>query len=145
MAPVQKVKLINMLFEQYKLDEYAPLAARVLLGGFLMFQGLTKLTGGFSGFSGFVEGLGIPAATVVAALVVLIEIAGGLALLTGFRAKSMAVLLAGYLVLVNLVAHQFWSQPDQLSTFMKNLGLIGGLLAQSALQTGRYSVDSLLE
>ncbi len=127
------------------MEEYLPLAGRILLGAFFLFQGVTKLTGGFSGFTSYVESLGIPAATVAAGLVVLTEAGGGLALLTGFRTKLVGLILGAFLLVVNLVAHPFWASPDQLPTFMKNLALIGGLLLQSAAETGRYSLDSYLE
>ena len=136
-----------MAFDQYyaEIEDYLPSIGRVLLGAFFLFQGLTKVTGGFSGFASYIESLGIPAATVVAALVIAIEVLGGLALLIGLRARTVGLFLAAYLAIVNLVAHPFWAEPDQLSTFMKNLGLIGGLLLQSTVGSGDYSLDSYLE
>jgi len=128
-----------------ELEEYLPLLGRILLGGFFVFQGATKLTGGFSGFASYVESLGIPVATVVAGIVVLIEILGGLAILTGYKTRFVGTLMATYIVVVNLIAHPFWAEADQLSAFMKNLGLVGGLLLQSATGSDEYTLDSYLE
>ncbi len=136
-----------MVLEQYsdEIEAYAPSIGRVLIGAFFLFQGVTKVTGGFSGFAGFVGSLGLPAPTAVAGLVVAIEALGGLALLLGIRARLVGLGLAAYLLLVNLVAHQFWTQADQLPTFMKNLAIMGGLLLQSALGSGDYSLEEYLE
>lgn len=136
-----------MELEQYyqELEEYLPLLGRVLLGGFFVFQGITKLTGGFSGFVSYVESLGVPAATFVAGLVILVEAVGGLAILTGYKTRFVGTLMGAYLVVVNIVAHPFWVEADQLSAFMKNIGLVGGLLLQSAVGSDDYTLDSYLE
>ena len=66
------------------------------------------------------------------AITLLIEIGGGLLLLTGFQARYAALVIAPWLVPVTLVFHNFWAVPaqqqDQMINFLKNLAIIGGLL-----------------
>jgi hypothetical protein len=62
------------------------------------------------------------------------QILGGLALASGKGRRVGAVLLAGSLVPTTLAGHSFWQEPDkptraaQRIQFLKNLGLMGGLL-----------------
>ncbi len=69
------------------------------------------------------------------------ELALGLALLSGWRLRAMALLGALALVAEAVYAHRFWTlgggaQSVQLLHFMKNLGLAGGLLLLSTLAGG---------
>lgn len=74
-----------------------------------------------------------------------VEFACGLLLLTGLRRPAAAV-LAGTLVPTTLAAHRFWEYRDpqqrtmQQIQFLKNAGLIGGLLLAAMDTEGRPSV-----
>ena len=61
----------------------------------------------------------------------MIEIGGGLLLLTGFKARYAALALALFLVPVTLVFHNPAHQ-DQMVNFLKNLAIIGGLLVTAS-------------
>jgi putative oxidoreductase len=76
---------------------------------------------------------GIPLAAVALAITILIEIGGGLLVLTGFKAKYAALVIALWLIPVTLVFHHFWGIPaeqqqEQMINFLKNIAIIGGLL-----------------
>ncbi|HET6936048.1 MAG TPA: DoxX family protein, partial [Candidatus Angelobacter sp.] len=65
----------------------------------------------------------------------------GLLLLTGLKARYAAVILALWLVPVTLTFHNFWAfqgqeQQEQMVNFLKNLAIIGGLLAVAASSRG---------
>ncbi|HEX5596150.1 MAG TPA: DoxX family membrane protein [Micromonosporaceae bacterium] len=68
---------------------------------------------------------------------------GGLLLATGLLTRPAAALLAGTLVPTTLAGHPFWTVDDpaqrqnQQIHFVKNLGLIGGLLLAAADTQGR--------
>jgi len=59
---------------------------------------------------------------------------GGIALALGIAPKLAATILIGSLVPTTLVGHAFWKEKDaagrknQLTQFMKNLGLMAGLV-----------------
>lgn len=62
-----------------------------------------------------------------------VMVAGGLGLATGAAPRTSALALAGSLVPTTLAGHAFWEypkaeQPAQRTQFLKNLGLLGGLL-----------------
>lgn len=62
------------------------------------------------------------------------QLTGGLLLVTGHLTRPAAALLAGSLVPTTIMGHPFWSadtpaeRRDHGIHFMKNLGLLGGLL-----------------
>lgn len=70
------------------------------------------------------------------------DVVAGLLLITGrFRRPAAAVLAAG-LVPTTLAAHSFWAMPKperalQQTQFLKNLGLLGGLLLAAADTQGK--------
>lgn len=62
-----------------------------------------------------------------------VMVAGGLGLATGAAPRTSALALAGSLVPTTLAGHAFWEYPSaergaQRTQFLKNLGLLGGLL-----------------
>ena len=63
-----------------------------------------------------------------------LELVGALSLISGFRPRLGAWGLVAFLVPVTLAYHNFWaykgaSQSSQLIHFLKNLAILGGLLA----------------
>ena len=82
----------------------------------------------------------LPAAAVL-------ELAGGLSLLLGFRARLGALALVLFLVPTTLIFHNFWAYQgpeaqNQMIHFMKNLALMGGLLVVVGLGAGPCSFDA---
>ncbi len=70
-----------------------------------------------------------------------IECVLGLALASGWRLRMVALLAALSLMLDAVIVHPFWKfggaeQAGQLLHFMKDVGLVGGLLLLSSLATG---------
>jgi putative oxidoreductase len=108
------------------------LLGRLLLSAILILSGLGKLPH-FHDVAGMMAAKGIPLATAALVITLLIEIGGGLMVLTGFKAKYAAIVIALWLVPVTLVFHHFWGIPeaqqqDQMVNFLKNVAIMGGLL-----------------
>ncbi len=114
------------------------LAARVLLSLLFIIAGFGKLTG-FEGTVGYFASIGLPIPTLTTALVVAVELLGGLAILVGLFSRPVAALLAVFCVATAFIAH--FAPFDQIS-FLKNLGLAGGFLMISAFGPGALSVDA---
>ena len=71
--------------------------------------------------------------TIALVITLLIEIGGGLMVLTGYKARYAALVIALWLIPVTLVFHHFWGIPaeqqqDQMVNFLKNVAIMGGLL-----------------
>lgn len=108
-------------------------AARALVGVLFLASGINKILG-FGYVAGWMNSLGIPAAGLLLAGAILLEIVGGLALVTGIQAKTAALALALFTVPVTLIFHGFWHADaaefqNQLNHFLKNVAIFGGLLA----------------
>ena len=117
------------------------LIGRILLSIIFILSGFSKLTG-LSGTAGYFGGMGIPAPMVVAVLVGLLELLGGLAILIGFRTREAAFALAIFTVATAFVAHMNWSDMMQLISFQKNLAIAGGFLVLGVYGAGSISVDA---
>ena len=122
------------------------LAGRILLSLMFVLAGYSQIAG-FAGTVGYMESKGIPAAQVLAALTILLEIGGGLALMFGFMTRWAALALAAFTVVASLIFHNFWAVPEaqrmvQNLMFMKNLSVVGGLLVLAAVGPGGWSFDA---
>jgi putative oxidoreductase len=105
---------------------------RVLLSAIFILSGLGKLPH-FHDIAAMMAGKGIPLASVALVITLLIEIGGGLLILTGYKAKYAALVIALWLIPVTLVFHHFWGIPaeqqqEQMVNFLKNAAIMGGLL-----------------
>lgn len=123
-----------------------PLFGRILLSAIFVLSGLSKVFA-FHTFAGMLAAKGFPLATVAMAIAIAIEVLGGLAILSGFRAKITAWIVFLYLIPTTLAFHNFWTMQgmarmDNQVHFMKNLAIMGGLLLLAANGAGRYSLDA---
>jgi len=89
--------------------------------------------------------LPIPAALamIVAALVILIEIPGSIAFALGWQVKCTGWALVGFVVLVTIFYHNPWMGETfnnaQLILALKNLAIVGGIIAAIDCFTGKCS------
>ena len=122
------------------------LIARVLLAAMFVLAGLSKF-GSLEGTAGYIASGGLPFASLLAPLVALLEVVGGLALIVGFQARWAALALALFTLLATVLFHAYWAMPAeqqfvQQLMFMKNLSVVGGLLLVFVLGAGPLSVDA---
>ena len=109
---------------------------RALLGLYFFIPGLTKITG-YAATLDYMVLHKIPLPDILLPLTIIVQIGGGLALMTGFRVREMALCLAGLTILINFGMHDFWNTYPELNTqhevqnFVKNLGIFAGLLVLS--------------
>lgn len=100
----------------------------------------------FDGFAANLSNNGVPAATVLTALAILVEFGGGLFLAFGIKVRAAALLLVGFTVVATLLGHPFWrAGPEAMGNAihaLKNLSILGGLLAVVVAQR---AVDGLLK
>jgi uncharacterized membrane protein YphA (DoxX/SURF4 family) len=75
-----------------------------------------------------------------------VQLAAGLLLATGHFTRPAAAALAGTLVPTTLAGHPYWTMDDpaeraaQRTQFLKNVGLLGGLLLAAADTQGRPGI-----
>jgi putative oxidoreductase len=123
----------------------AALAGRILLAFMFILSGFGKITG-YDATAGYMASKGMPMIGVLLPLTILTELGGGIALAAGFKARWVALLLAGFSILAALIFHDFWAadaahKMDQQINFLKNISIAGGMLMVFAFGPGRFSVD----
>lgn len=69
------------------------------------------------------------------------RLAGAALLVLGFWARLGSILLMLFLVPTTGLVHTFWSEPSQLTPFLLNLAIFGGLLLVLAGGPGMCSID----
>ena len=110
---------------------------RGLLGLYFLYPGITKIPS----YGFMVEYMtlhNIPFVTILLPITILLQVVLGLMLITGYRIKESAIILAVLTLFINFGMHDFWNQyPNtdaghELQNFVKNLGIFAGLLVLSA-------------
>lgn len=119
--------------------KYIPLAARICLALIFLKAGISHAMG----FSGFVSMIGetLPLAPLLAIGTVVFQLLGALSLILGYKINIGAIVLILFLIPATLVFHNFLADPSQLNSFLKNVGLIGGLLLLIYTGSGALSLD----
>ena len=121
-----------------KLQIYPPVVARILLAVLFVVGGIGKL-GDVAGFAGYMASGGLPGFLAWPAIV--FELALGASLILGYQARIMALLGAGFCVLAGILYHFVPADPMQMISFMKNLGIAGGLLMVFVHGAGPFAID----
>ncbi|NIF15746.1 DoxX family protein [Pantoea sp. Cy-639] len=121
------------------------LLARILLMILFILSGWAKLTG-FTATAGYMASLGAPAPMLATAIAVIMEFLVGILLVLGFYTRPLALLFALFVLGTGLLGHPFWNmvEPERsanMTQFLKNLSIVGGLLALAAAGPGRFSLD----
>ncbi len=126
-----------------------------LLLGRMLFS-LIFILSSFGHFSaetiGYAADKGLPAANILVPLSGIVLLLGGLSVLTGYRAKVGAGLLALFLLPTTFMFHNFWVITDdpmsaqiQRIMFLKNISMLGGALILLYFGAGPLSLDRKLQ
>ncbi|WP_209090534.1 DoxX family protein [Agrobacterium tumefaciens] len=120
---------------------YLPLAGRLLIGLPFLFFGLAKAAT-FAKTVALVEMVGIPLPLLGAIGAIMLEIGGGLLLITGFKVRPVAVLLAIFTMVTAYYFHSNLADENTMVHFFKNVMMTGGLLQVVAFGAGALSLDA---
>jgi putative oxidoreductase len=128
------------------LKQYGPLAGRFLLASIFVESGWGKITG-FSGTVAYMAAQGMPLTEFLAVGAIVVELGGAIALMLGWQARWGAIALFLFMIPTTLIFHNFWAAEaaqvqGQTIHFLKNLGIMGGLLYVAAFGAGPLSVDN---
>ena len=130
-----------------KLQNPLALVGRILLALMFVLAGVSKI-GGFAGTVGYMQAKGVPAASLLAVLTIILELGGGLALVFGFHTRWVALAMGLFTILVSLIFHNYWAMADaqQIANnqlfFMKNISVAGGMFVLAAFGAGAFSLDA---
>ena len=119
-----------------QLDKFSFLIGRTLLGLYFLVFGALKVPSYLDTLA-LMLSKGVPISNMLLPLTIVIQVLGGFFLILGKNLRICSLLLAGLTVLINIFIHDFWnlagdtSQAHEAQNFIKNLGIIAGLLILS--------------
>lgn len=117
-----------------------PLLGRILLVALFVVSGYGKLMNP-GGTAGYLGKLGVPMPEILVWVVIAVELLGSLFLIIGWQTRAVAWGMAIFTLLTALIGHKFWVDPGQMTSFLKNLSIMGGFLMLAVAGPGRLSVD----
>lgn len=123
------------------LTSSASLAGRVLIAPLFLLSGVSKLAAPAATI-GMIASSGLPFATLGFVLAALVEVAGSLALIAGYRTRLVAAVMALFTVATAVAFHHDLADQNQFIHFFKNVAIAGGLLQIVAFGAGRFSLDA---
>jgi len=124
--------------------DWAALLGRMLLVILFFISGFGKIPG-YEGTAAYIASKGLPMPQLLAAISIVIELGGAIAIALGWKTRWAAAVLALFMIVITPAFHKFWGiPPDEAAMqihFMKNVSILGGFLLLFAFGPGRYSLD----
>lgn len=109
------------------------LSGRALLGLYFVIPALMKITS-FGGHAEYMAAHGMIFIPFFLTLTIIIQLAGGACLVVGYRQQLVSFVLAGLVLVISLVMHNFWVMQEglqkahEMQNFIKNMAIMAGLL-----------------
>lgn len=123
------------------------LVGRLLLGVLFLYNGYNHFVD-FEGRKGYAEYKGTPAPGLAVISSGVVLVLGSLGIMTGIYPVISAGALALFLIVATPLFHDFWEasedeRANELNHFLKNVGLLGGVLVLLSLggETWGYAVN----
>jgi putative oxidoreductase len=117
-----------------------PLIGRILISAIFINSGISKI-GNFEGTLGYMASAGMPLTEILLVAAIIVELAGGLMVLFGFKTRIGAGALFIFLIPTTFIFHLDFADPMQMAMFMKNLAIMGGLLMVAYFGAGPIAFD----
>jgi len=114
------------------------LLGRILIALMFLQSGISKI-GSYSATSHYMAAKGVP--SLLLPLVIILEVAGSVAIILGWKTRLFAFLLAGFCILAPLLFHLNFADQTQSIMFMKDISIAGGFLIIFARGAGDLSLD----
>lgn len=128
------------MHENNLLDQPAPIyaralsvAGRLLLALYFLVPGVMKIVD-FDGSVEYMAAHGMVAIPAFLILTIVLQVGGAIFLAIGYRVQLTAFILAGLVLVISVVMHNFWTmeaglqQAHEMQNFIKNLAIMAGLM-----------------
>jgi len=124
----------------HAIKAFLPLLGRLLMSSIFIYEGIVLLRhpGGFTKYFASVH---VPAPEAAVWIAIVIRLAGGLAILLGFKARWAAAVLALFCLGTAFGVHLPAGDTANMIYFYKNLVMAGGFLYVVAYGAGRVSMN----
>ena len=122
-----------------QLQAFSALLGRLFLAMIFIQSGLSKMSD-YAATQGYMDAMAVSSALLP--LVIALEVVGGIAIVIGFKARLVALAMAGFSLLSALLFHTNFSDETQTIMLMKNIASAGGFLMIVAHGAGAYALDN---
>jgi len=123
-----------------KFDPFAAPIGRLFLSLIFIGAGFAKVSSGGAGMVEYMESAGVPGFLFWPAA--LFELLAGIAILIGFKTRLVACLLSGFCIITAVMFHNDFADQTQMTMFLKNVAIAGGLLFLFRFGGGEFSLDN---
>ena len=114
---------------------------RIFLSTIFLVEGMNKIFN-YESTIEYMENFNVPEYLAIPAIIV--EILFPLLLIVGYQTKISALVLAIFTLATALIFHTDFTNQMQLTSFLKNIAIVGGFLIIFVNGAGKYSIDHKL-
>ena len=114
---------------------------RIFLSTIFLIEGMNKIFN-YESTIEYMENFNVPEYLAIPAIIV--EILFPLLLIVGYQTKISALVLAIFTLATALIFHTDFTNQMQLTSFLKNIAIVGGFLIIFVNGAGKYSIDHKL-
>jgi putative oxidoreductase len=118
------------------------LVGRIFLSALFLIEGVGKLFTQEQVIM-YMEDYSVPSILFIPAVVV--EFLFPLLLIVGYKTRLSAIVLASFTILLAVIFHTDFSNPMQLTAFLKNFAIAGGFLIIFVYGPDKYSIDYMIK
>ncbi len=124
------------------------LLGRVIIGSYFLIPGAIAKIFNYDFTFNYMLDHDVPITHIALILTIIIQFICSISIILGWHSKVSAFILAVLTIIINYYMHDFWNmsaglkQEHELQNFIKNTGIISGLLILSAVHPGKYSIKS---
>jgi putative oxidoreductase len=126
-----------------KSNDSVAFAGRFFIAVLFLMSGLGKIAAP-AATQAYIAAVGLPLPVICYFGALAVEVLGGLLLISGCRARPVAIGMAVFTFATAVAFHRNFADQNQMIHFMKNIAIVGGLLQIAAFGGGRFSLDGLL-
>lgn len=109
------------------LERSLPVIGRVLIAAIFLLSGASKIAAP-AGSIAYITSVGLPLPALALVGAIVVEIVGGLLLISGYRVRTVAAVLAAFSLATAVFFHSALGDQNQFIHFFKNVAMAGGLL-----------------
>lgn len=126
-------------------QSFIVLLGRICLSLVFIWAAFAKIMN-LEGTMGYMTSKHLPFALILLPLAILVQMAGAIFLLSGYKTRIGAWMLILFIIPAAIIFHDFWNlrgheRLTEQILFMKDLAILGGLMIIASFGPGRYAFD----
>ncbi len=130
-----------------KSSDIVLLIGRIIVGSYFLLPGAIAKIFNYEFMYQYMLNHEVPFTHVALVLTIIIQFFCSIGIIIGWNSRISAFILALLTIIISYYMHNFWDmtsgiqQDHELQNFVKNMGIMAGLLILSGSNPGKYSVQ----